>query len=130
MNKTIRRFFKSTAYSLNGLRFAANHEFSFRCEILLAGIAGIMAVFLSRKLFDVVHLMTPIIMAMAFELCNTAIEKIVDEFGEGQIKNTFKIIKDCASAAVFLMVLWGIVTWGLYFLESLSFSSLKSFTKA
>ncbi len=125
MTKPIRHLFKSAAHSLNGLRFAANHEFSFRCEILLTGIAGIMAVFLCRKLFDVVYLMTPIIMAMALELCNTAIEKIVDEFGEGQIKNTFKIIKDCASAAVFLMLLWGAITWGLYFLEGAGFSSLK-----
>lgn len=115
LKQAIHRLFKSTVYSLNGLKFAASQEFSFRCEILVAGIVSIVAVFLSRQLFDVVYLITPIIMAMAFELCNTAIEKIVDEFGEGQIRDAFKIIKDCASAAVFLMLFWGIITWGLYF---------------
>ena len=125
MTKSIRHLFKSAVHSLNGLRFAARHEFSFRCEILLTSIAGITAVVLSRKLFDVVYLMTPIIMAMAFELCNTAIEKIVDEFGGGQIKDSFKTIKDCASAAVFLMLLWGVITWGLYFLEGAGFPSPK-----
>jgi len=119
MVKALRSIFnqliKAILHSWEGLKFAWGFEFSFRLEIFLAFGAFLIANFLANNAFDVIYLMTPIVITMAFELCNTSIEKTIDTLGKGQIKDSFKSIKDCASAAVFVMVLWSLITWFFYF---------------
>jgi diacylglycerol kinase (ATP) len=56
-------------------------------------------------------LILPLVFMMSMELMNTAIESIVDYVSHDQILPIFKRIKDCASASVMVMALFGAIVW-------------------
>lgn len=114
MRDILFRLIQATHYALHGLSFAIRHEAAFRYECFVMAFAVPAASLLAQDWRDVLQLLTPLVMAMALELCNTAIEQAVNIMSDGEIKPVFKVIKDCASAAVFVMLIWCGLTWAIY----------------
>tara|TARA_B100002052_G_scaffold294902_1_gene320453 strand:+ start:75 stop:407 length:333 start_codon:yes stop_codon:yes gene_type:complete len=98
----LKKFTKNFINSLNGLKFAIN-EHSFIAE-LVGGIFLIPYLFFSEInfLFKLLILIVYFLL-LAFEIINTSIEKLCDKI-TSENDNEIKIIKDQASAAVFIIL--------------------------
>ncbi|MDA7456974.1 diacylglycerol kinase [Candidatus Pelagibacter ubique] len=89
--------------SINGLRLALS-ESSFILE-LVGGIILTIYLFLSDLNFIHEVLITIVyILLLAFELLNTAIEKLCDKINK-EIDKDIKAIKDISSSAVFIVLI-------------------------
>lgn len=99
----IKKLFFNLVNSINGIKVAFK-EHSFVTE-LLGGIVLIPYVLLS-DLTNVFKLSIIIVylLLLAFELLNAAIEKLCDKITK-EIDNDIKIIKDLASASVFIVLI-------------------------
>jgi len=99
----MKKFYFNLLNSINGLKKAFK-EHSFVSEIV-GGLVLIPYVLISdltntfKSLIIVVYFLL-----LAFELVNTAIEKLCDKITK-EIDNDIKIIKDIASASVFIILL-------------------------
>lgn len=104
----LKRVFYSAKYSVNGLFYAYRHEHSLwihaGCSLITVAL-GII--------FNISHMqwglvMISLVVILAFELVNTAMEACVDmvtlEYNE-----LARIAKDCCSAATFVVSMVGIV---------------------
>jgi diacylglycerol kinase (ATP) len=106
--------------SLNGLRFALT-EHSFRLE-LWGGIAiALLLVFVPQSTLFKLIVALAYIALLVVELLNTALEKLSDRLTREQDPQ-IKIVKDVASAAVFLTLLALIVCVCFYVYGSRIFS--------
>lgn len=101
----------ATRYSLQGLRVAWKHEESFRQEVLLMLLGLPLAVFLARNTVDFLLLAIPLILLVAAELGNSAIEALVDRVGEEYHELSGRA-KDLGSAMVFMAILMVALSWG------------------
>ena len=112
-----RHFFKALKYSLHGLATAFRDEMAFRQECCL-GVAHFIAVcLLPLSLGLRLYLSAVWVLIIVAELLNTAVESVADLVTKQYDKHIEKA-KDCASAAVFcLIVLWGL-SWGFVLLFS------------
>ena len=99
----IKKLFFNLVNSINGIKVAFK-EHSFVTE-LLGGIVLIPYVLLS-DLTDVFKssIIIVYLLLLAFELLNAAIEKLCDKITK-EIDNDIKIIKDLASASVFIVLI-------------------------
>lgn len=109
------RLWRATGYSLAGLRAAWRHEAAFRQECALAAVLIPLAGWLGRSVLEVLVLVAPLLLVLAVELLNSAIEALVDRVGSDHHELSGRA-KDLGSAAVFvalaLVVLcWGAVLW-------------------
>ena len=116
----VHRLTSATRYSLAGLRWSFAHEFAFRAEAILLGCAVCGSALLARTFSDILTLLFPLVLAMAFELVNTALEQTINELGDGKIRPAFKVAKDCGSAAVFVVLMWAMLVWVSYLLGRFS----------
>jgi diacylglycerol kinase (ATP) len=102
MIKCIKKLVSNLLYSLNGLKIALK-EHSFVLEI----IGGIVLIpFLIITEIEIIHKVLIIIVyliLLAFELINTAIEKISNKITK-KFDLEIKEIKDLSSSAVFIML--------------------------
>tara|TARA_B100000902_G_C27058709_1_gene787953 strand:+ start:133 stop:465 length:333 start_codon:yes stop_codon:yes gene_type:complete len=98
----LKKLTKNFINSLNGLKFAIN-EHSFIAE-LFGGIFLIPYLFFSEInfLFKLLILIVYFLL-LAFEIINTSIEKLCDKITL-ENDNEIKVIKDLASAAVFIIL--------------------------
>ncbi len=101
----------ATQYSLQGLRSAWRHEESFRQEALVALVGLPLALWLARDTVDFILLVLPLLMLMAAELGNSAIEALVDRMGEDYHELSGRA-KDLGSAMVFMAILMVAMSWG------------------
>ena len=99
----IKKFFFNFINSLNGLKVVFR-EHSFIAEIM-GGIILIPYVLFSELtiLFKLL-IISLYLLLLAFEIVNTAIEKLCDKITK-EIDADIKIIKDLASASVFIVLL-------------------------
>jgi len=111
------RSIKALRYSYQGLKSSVKTEVSFQLEVILILILTPCAIILAHSFKDVLYLLGPFIFVLSLELINTAIENIINEVGQGRIRHRFRVAKDCGSAAVFLTLLWGMITWVIYIAE-------------
>jgi len=97
------KLYKNLINSINGLKIAIR-EHSFLVEIILGIIiipyTLIKIISIELKLFIIVTYF----ILLAFELINTSIEKLCDKITRN-FDEDIKIIKDLASAAVFIILL-------------------------
>jgi diacylglycerol kinase (ATP) len=104
------RLYRAALNSWNGLRAAARSEEAFRQE-LVAFILAVPAAFLiAIDVWRWVALVGVIVVLMAAELLNTAIEKLSDHVTPHN-HPTIGLIKDMASAAVGLSLLLVGLVW-------------------
>ena len=120
----IKKLYSNLINSLNGLKIVSK-ENSFILEIVL-GFFLIPYIFLSNiDLNYKIVLSVLYFLLLAFEIMNTAIEKLCDKVTT-EINPEIKKIKDLSSAAVFVVLLILIITflatfWLLKFNKSVTF---------
>ena len=111
MRRIFDRLYHALRYSLEGLAHAVRHEppFQYECVIFL-GIC------LSLPFLPLVWrfvLLGAWLWVMILELINSAVEKAFDLI-DGHFRAEIKAGKDMLSAAVFLMMCFNVMLWGIY----------------
>ena len=106
------RIFNAFGYSMQGIRAALKHEAAFRQEMVLAIILIPLAFFITQDVIKLVLLISAPLLVLVVEILNSAIEAVVDRFGEEYHELSGRA-KDMASAAVFFSLLIVAVVWGL-----------------
>ena len=120
----IKKLYSNLINSLNGLKIVSK-ENSFILELVL-GVFLIPYIFLSNIDFNYKIILSVLyFLLLAFEIMNTAIEKLCDKVTT-DINPEIKKIKDLSSAAVFVVLLILIITflatfWLLKFNKSVTF---------
>ncbi|MGD8484794.1 MAG: diacylglycerol kinase [Thioalkalispiraceae bacterium] len=106
------RVLHATRYSWQGLNAAFKHEAAFRQELALAIILIPAAIWLTSDAVELGLLIGSLLLVLVVELINSAIEAIVDRFGD-EIHELSGRAKDIGSAAVFISLLNVALIWGL-----------------
>ena len=110
-----RTFFDSVKNCLDGLNYVLANEKNFVREIILGIIAILMSYFLGITRMEWIIVILLINFVLIMELLNTALEKVVDLYTT-KYNEIAKVVKDVASASVFLMSLFSAVIGFLIFL--------------
>lgn len=105
------RLVDATGYSMTGIRAAFRGEAAFRQELLLVLVLLAGSFWLARTILEWLLLVMPLLLLLIVELLNSAIESVVDRFGD-EIHRLSGQAKDMASAAVFFSLLLIAVSWG------------------
>ena len=104
------RIARAFGYTLKGLRFAWKNEAAFRQEVILVIVLAPCAYFLGETAVERILLTGVLLLVLITELLNSAIEAVVDRFG--QERHVLSgAAKDMGSAAVFLVLILAGVTW-------------------
>ena len=104
------RLINATIHSLRGLRYTIANETAVRQEAIVLGLAILLGAFLAPGPAWYVAMIGVLLVLLAVELLNTAIEKLSDHVTpEHHVE--IGIIKDAASAAVFCLVLVAVLLW-------------------
>jgi len=107
-----RQMLKALRYSMQGLKAAWRCESSFRMELYVFVVLAPCALWLGADGIERALLLGSLVLVLAVELLNGAVEAIVDkttpEFHELAGRS-----KDMGSAAVFLCMLNAIAVWAL-----------------
>ncbi|MEN1941813.1 diacylglycerol kinase [Luteimonas sp. MJ246] len=105
------RMLKATVWSLQGLRAAWRHESSFRLEVYLFAVLAPLGWWLGGSGIERVLLVGCLVLVLATELLNSAIEAVIGRYGDEHHELAGRA-KDMGSAAVFLMMLNVLLVWG------------------
>lgn len=108
----IRRIWNAARYSLDGLRAAYLHEAAFRQETWLAALLIPLALWLPVSHIGKAMMITSVLLVIAVELLNSAIETTVDRISLDH-HDLAKRAKDIGSAAVLVSLVIVIVIWTL-----------------
>ncbi len=111
----VARLIKATRYSWQGLRWAFSNEEAFRQEIILSIFMIPAGFWLGENGVERALLIGSVLLVLAVELVNSAIEAVVDRFG-GDIHKLSGHAKDAGSAAVLITLINVIVIWALVLL--------------
>ena len=106
----MKRLWRATINSWNGLVAAAQSEQAFREELLLLAIGVPLAFFLTADAGKRLALIGALVFILIVELLNTAIEKLCDRVTRDQ-DLALKRIKDMGSAAILLSSLLAGAVW-------------------
>ena len=99
----INKLYKNLINSINGLKIVIS-EHSFIIELILGAII-VPYVFIAEITFEIKIIIIVIyLMLLAFEIINTSIEKLCNKITKNYDEDK-KIIKDLASASVFIVLL-------------------------
>ena len=106
------RMAKAAIWSLKGLKAAWLHESSFRLECYLFAILAPVAVWLGESPIETVLLIGSMLLVLAMELANSAVEAVIARYGDDFHELSGRA-KDMGSAAVFVLMMNVLLTWGL-----------------
>lgn len=109
-NKGLVRIIKATQYSWQGLCAAYNHEAAFRQEIWLCLILVPLGLYLGEGGLEKALLVGSVLLIPVVEILNSAIEAVVDRFGD-EMHELSGRAKDMGSAAVALVIGLVVVVW-------------------
>ena len=110
------RVLKALRWSLQGLRSAWLHESSFRLEVVMALAALPAAVWLGDSGVERALLVGSVLLVLALELLNSAIEAVIERYGP-EIHELAGRAKDMGSAAVFVALCNVGLTWAFILLD-------------
>lgn len=105
------RILKATVWSLQGLAAAWTHESSFRLEVYLFVVLAPLGWWLGGTPVERVLLVGSMLLVMGVELLNSAIEAVIERYG-AEFHELAGRAKDMGSAAVFVLMLNVLLTWG------------------
>ncbi|RTR39624.1 diacylglycerol kinase [Shewanella canadensis] len=111
-NHGLKRIFRATGFSMQGLRLAWVHEAAFRQELMLAIIMLPIALLVDITTIERLFLILTLFIVLIVELLNSAIEAVVDRIGH-EIHPLSGQAKDVASAAVFMSLALCGITWAV-----------------
>jgi diacylglycerol kinase (ATP) len=106
----LRRISRAIGFSLAGLRHAAKHETAVREELIALVVLVPISAALPVSTIEHLLLVLPLMLLVAVELLNSAVERTVDRVSEEQHPLAGQA-KDMASAAVFVVVLMAGLSW-------------------
>lgn len=109
-----RRILDATRWSFQGLRAAWLHESSFRLEVYLLVVLAPLALWLGQGAVERVLLVGSLLLVLAVELLNSAIEAVIERYGPEHHELAGRA-KDMGSAAVFVVMMNVLLCWGLIF---------------
>ena len=107
-----RQLWNALRWSMKGLRAGWRHEASFRLEAMLALVLVPLGLWLGHGPLEKVVLVLPAVLVLSAELLNSAIEAVVDKVSP-EFHELAGRAKDMGSAAVFLLLLFTMLCWGL-----------------
>ncbi|PJK14200.1 diacylglycerol kinase [Lysobacteraceae bacterium NML07-0707] len=111
--------FRAMLWSFKGLKAAWLHESSFRLEVLALVLFAPIGLWLGQGAVEKVLLVGAILLVMAAELLNSAIEAVIERYG-AEFHELAGRAKDMGSAAVFVLIVNALLVWGLILLPRLS----------
>lgn len=114
---------QAAQWSWQGLRAAWLHESSFRLEVCLVVVLAPLALWLGATPVERVLLVGALLLVLAMELLNSAIEAVIERYGS-EFHELAGRAKDMGSAAVFVLLVNVLLCWGLILLPRL-FSSFS-----
>ena len=106
------RILKAAVWSMQGLSAAWLHESSFRLEVYTFAVLAPLGVWLGETPVERVLLVGSMLLVMAMELLNSAVEAVIERYGP-EIHELAGRAKDMGSAAVFVLMLNVLLTWAL-----------------
>ena len=106
------RIVSACGYSVAGMRTAWRGEHAFRQELMLVVVATVVALLLPVLALQRLMLIGVLVLVLIVELINSAIEAVVDRVSL-ETHPLSKNAKDFGSAAVMLMFLLAVLTWGV-----------------
>ncbi len=106
----IKRIINATVFSWQGLCAAYRHEEAFRPEAWLCLVLVPLGLYLGDGGVEKALLVGSVILLPLIEILNSAIEAVVDRFGDEQHELSGRA-KDMGSAAVALAILLAGLTW-------------------
>lgn len=104
------RIIKAAGYSLQGFRAAFQHEAAFRQELGLLVLLTPAALYFTETYADSAVLIASLFFILLIEILNSAIEAVVDRFGD-EMHPLSGRAKDMGSAAVFLAFVVAALVW-------------------
>lgn len=116
----MQRLIRATINSWNGLVAAARSEAAFRLELVVLAVAVPLALLVVTELWKRVALVAVLLLVVAVELINTAIEKLSDHVTATPHPEIGRI-KDMSSAAVGIALAIAGLTWFAALGECLGF---------
>lgn len=111
-----RRFVHSFRYAIEGFIHALSSEQNMRIHLVIAVVVTIFAYLLSIPFYQWLILIITIGIVIAFELMNTAVERVVDLTTE-ECHPLAKQAKDVAAAAVLVVSIVSVIIGILIFYE-------------
>lgn len=108
--RSVRNFFASVRYAIDGFMAALKHEPSFREDFLFVILLVPLAIILPVNAVSTALMIASLLLIMIVELLNSAIEWTID-YLRPEIHPLAKRVKDMASAAVFVSYLNCIIVW-------------------
>lgn len=109
------RVWHAITWSLSGLAATWRLESSFRLEVYLFALLAPLGLWLGESGVERAILVGSLMLVLIVEVVNSAVEAVVDRFGE-EWHELAKRAKDMGSAAVFLCDLNVLLCWGLILL--------------
>lgn len=113
--KGLRRLINATFYSWAGFRACFQNEEAFRQEMLLLVIMLPLGLWLGNDGVERALLIGSLLLIPLVELLNSAVEAVVDRFGD-ELHELSGRAKDMGSAAVMLSLFLAAAVWGLILL--------------
>jgi len=105
------RILKAARWSMQGLQAAWLHESSFRLEVYLFVILAPVGLWLGQTPVERVLLVGSMLLVMSIELLNSAVEAVIERYG-AEFHELAGRAKDMGSAAVFVLMMNVLLTWG------------------
>jgi diacylglycerol kinase (ATP) len=110
--RSLRNFFSSVRFAIDGFLAAFSHEPSFREDLIFVVILTPLAIILPVNAVSTAVMIGSLFLIIIVELLNSAIEWTIDYISTAQHPMARRA-KDMASAAVFLSYLNCIVVWAV-----------------
>jgi diacylglycerol kinase (ATP) len=107
----LRRVYKATLYSWQGLMASWRYESAFRQECTLALILTPVAFLLAEDIIQLILMVGVLAIVLITELLNSAVESVVDRVGD-EFNELAGRAKDQGSAAVFVSLALVVLVWG------------------
>jgi diacylglycerol kinase (ATP) len=114
----MKRILNALFYSFAGLRHGFFHEEAIRQELIVLALAVPVGFLLATTWWVYLALIGSLLIVLAVELLNTAIERLSDHVMP-DLHPQIKIVKDLASAAVFCVLLLAAAIWTTAVLDRL-----------
>lgn len=114
-----RGIYRATLWSFKGLKAAWLHESSFRLEVVLFVILAPVGWQLGQNGVERALLIGSMMLVLSIELLNSAVEAVIERYGP-EFHELAGRAKDMGSAAVFVLMMNVLLTWGLILLPRLT----------
>ena len=117
-NTGFTRIIKAAGYSWQGIKAAYKYEAAFRQEIWLALVLIPLAIYVAENTTQLAFMISSVLLVMLVEILNSAVEAVVDRFGD-ELHELSGRAKDMASAAVtfsliIMVLIWSLMLWEIF----------------